>query len=334
MAAKPSLLFLENLFTLRLFKFEVRWRRAWVHILGGLIALGLLASGCKPGPAPTPSPPLVTRTSATAAISPSAPASPSTSPSPTLPAPPSLTASIPSTSTATPAPMAAFGLERGDLYFNLDGKQSFVLSRNLTGKSQDDFNTLLEWAHLGGAQVIRVHLTHGWWGDPWINPDWSVNEKWAQDWDGLFDQAQNDGYSIYSIEDRDDAIEFMKDYALAELPIAKFVEEIDFSGFKPLASTPSSAAWGAAIGNEDSVIGWYRDASCEPPAWDLKPLISKQTVSLAIPGPGGTWQVDFYDAKTGVDVIGSTIVVQEDDQVTIELPDFTDDIVFRMQRQE
>ena len=95
--------------------------------------------------------------------------------------------------------MPELTVKQGDFYFSIDGKPSFILSRNITGKTKEDFSTLLEWAHQGGTKVIRVHLTHGWWGDPWINKDWSVDEKWAQDWDSFFDQAQADGIFVIPV---------------------------------------------------------------------------------------------------------------------------------------
>ena len=90
-------------------------------------------------------------------------------------------------------------LNPGENYFSIDGKPTFLLSRNITGKTRNDFDTLLDWAHQGGTRVIRVHLTHGWWRDPWINKDWSVNEKWAQNWDSFFDHAQADGIYIIPV---------------------------------------------------------------------------------------------------------------------------------------
>lgn len=465
---------------------------------------------------------------------------------PTL-APTATTVTATATITATPFPKIT--LKPGDSYFSIDGRQSFILSRNLTGKNNDDFSILLGWARQGGTRLIRVHLTHGWWGDPWVNKDWSVNEQWAQDWDRFFDQAENDGifvlpvfgvwadwnngkpdygspfwkynplnqanggpinspielflpdsdtqnhwmawlealvkrwqgkknivaweifseiniassapgktstggvdttagvdftnkavasirsadsqhrpvtlslagiypstdpwaeyykldmldfieihpysdtldrelvkevreyqteyqkpvligesglwsmthhanasigvahaiwaglvsgamngralwdndgYSIYSINDRTDAIQFMQGYAITELPVANFVEAVDFSDFKPLMSTYSSAIWGAAIGDEKMVIGWYRDATCEPPNWSLQPVVSGQTVTITIPGSTVDWQADFYDPKTGVKILTPITVFRKGNALSISLPDFTDSIAFKL----
>jgi hypothetical protein len=88
--------------------------------------------------------------------------------------------------------------------------------------------------------------------------------------------------------------------------------------------------WGAAVGNEKMVLGWYRDATSEPPDWKLQPILSKQTVTLTIPGFATNWKIDFYNTKTGIDIVSSAIVTREGMKITITLPDFTDDIAFKM----
>jgi hypothetical protein len=457
--------------------------------------------------------------------------------------------------TVTPAstPIPVLTLQAGNSYFSIDGTPSFILSRNPTGKTQSDFDTVLEWARQGGTKVIRVHVIAGWLGDPWINPDWSVNEKWARDWDGFFDRAQadgiyvipvfgvwadwndgtpdwgnafwknnplnsanggpvsspgelftsgsdtqnhwldwvktlvtrwqgrqniaaweifseiniasgptghtdakggvdevtgvdftnramavvraadshhhpvtvslagvyaatdkwadyyhlasldfieihpysdtldrelvsevhrylatykkpvmigesglwsttfnktaqvgiehaiwaglvsgamngralwtEDGYEIYGAPTTAEAMAFMQTYATTELPLAQFTSGIDFSGFGPLTSTSSSGVWGAAVGNERSVLGWYRDATGEPPNWSLKSVVSKQTVTITVPGTVSSWRADFYDTKTGTTILSSTSVSLKGDAITIPLPDFHDDIAFKLYAQ-
>ncbi len=126
------------------------------------------------------------------------------------------------------------------------------------------------------------------------------------------------------------SLPFIQKYAEAELPAASFVRGVDFTNFQPLTSTSSSGILGAAVGNEKMVLGWYRDATCEPPNWNLEPKISKQTVSITVPGTVPNWQVDFYNTRTGTDLIGSVIVTRAGDKIKIPLPDFTDDIAFKM----
>jgi hypothetical protein len=452
--------------------------------------------------------------------------------------------------TATGTPIVGMTLKPGDFYFSVDGQPAFILSRNPTGKTQADFDAVLGWAHQGGSRIIRIHLTHGWWADPWINKDWSINTKWLKDWDQLFDQAQadgiyiipvfgvwadwnngtpdwgnalwqynplntakggpvsmpyelfqtdsatqkawlqwvrllvehwqgrkniaaweifseiniasgnpgqtdakggvnestgldftnkamaiihaadtqhrpvtlslagvysptdkwaeyykinsldfieihpysdkldrelilevqqyltkykkpvmigesglwsmthnanahigiehaiwaglvsgamngralwdNDGYSIYSISNHDDAIAFMQAYATSELPVVKFTSGVDSTGFKPLTATSTSGIWGAAIGNEKMILGWFRDAKCEPPDWNLQPVITKQSVTITVPGKAVNWNVDFYNTKTGTDIVYSTLIARKGKTVTMTLPDFSDDIAFKM----
>lgn len=491
-----------------------------------IVTLSLLASGCASGQK-----------------------SESTSAAPTISKPTS-TSALSQTATLTTIPLAELSLDTGDYYFSIDGKPTFLLSRNPTGKTEMDFDTVLDWAHQGGTKVIRVHLTHGWWGDAWINKDWSINEKWAQNWDSFFDLAQadgiyvipvfgvwadwnngtpdwgsplwqynplntanggpvatpdelftpgsdtqkhwmewvktlvlrwqgreniagweifseidiasgaagymyntgsvdeatgtdftdktaniiqsadnqsrpitlslagvysssgkwneyykhdaldfievhyygdtldrglvsqvrkyltkyqkpvligecglwsmvhnenaavgikhaiwagmvsgamngralwdHDGYYLYAISNRASSMDFMQTYATMELPVVKFTNGIDFSGFQPITATSSAGVWGAAIGNDTMILGWYRDSASEPPDWKTLPNLSKQTVSITVPGTATEWRVNFYNTGTGTDIISTTLVTRKSDRVTITLPDFTDSIAFKL----
>jgi hypothetical protein len=470
---------------------------------------------------------------------------------PTLTTPPKI---IP-TPTATAIPLPAMTLKPGDFYFSMDGTQRMLFSRNPTGYTQEDFYLLLNWAHLGGSKLLRIHIITGWSGQPYITKDGMVNEAWARHWDHFFDQAQavgiyvmpvfavwvdwnsgkpdvgdsywksnpfnqanggpvhdptelflpdsttqkmwlawvktlverwqgreniaaweifseinlatgpaghtdsqgavseslaedftnkaaaviraadsekrpvtlslaagdqmpaewvnfyklgsldfiqihpysasldrelisevqnreqynrpimigesgllgstaiaknaligvrhaiwagivsgamnaralwsNDGYAFYTTSDRTLALEYLGLYAMLELPAVNFSQDIDFKGFKPLPISyqPGTQVWGGAVGSDSSVIGWFRDAGCEPPDWYLVPLISGQQVSLTIPGTAGEWKVDFYDTKTGTDLISSVTAYRMGNNVTVNLPDFTEDIVFKMTAQ-
>jgi hypothetical protein len=123
---------------------------------------------------------------------------------------------------------------------------------------------------------------------------------------------------------------FIKKYTEAELPASKFVSGVDFTGFQPLTATTSSAVRGAVVGNEKLVLGWFRDAKCEPPDWKLQPVITKQTVAIIVPGTGANWRVNFYDTKTGLDIISSAVITRNGEKITLILPDFTDDIAFKI----
>jgi hypothetical protein len=125
-------------------------------------------------------------------------------------------------------------------------------------------------------------------------------------------------------------VPWMQGYKTAELPAVNFVQGVDFSGFQPLKSSSSSGVWGAAVGNEKMVLGWYRDATCEPPDWNMKPVVSKQTVTITVLGSATNWKIDFYNTRTGTELVNSIMVTRKGDQVTFTLPDFTDDIAFKM----
>jgi hypothetical protein len=135
-----------------------------------------------------------------------------------------------------------------------------------------------------------------------------------------------DSYGIYfpSL-----GIPWMQKYEKEELPAVNFVNGTDFDGFTPLTTTSTPGIWGAALGDDQMVLGWFRDAGCEPPDWPLKPVISKQTVTLSIPGTATNWRVDFYDTKNGTTILGSLFLTRQGNTLIIPLPDFQDDIAFK-----
>jgi hypothetical protein len=146
----------------------------------------------------------------------------------------------------------------------------------------------------------------------------------------LWDQ---DSYAIYwnGVSDSD-KLKFIQDYSQAEVPAVNFVKGVDFADFLPLTVNfpTGTKVWGAAVGNEKMVIGWCRDAASEPPNWNLLPVVSKQTVTITVPGTAATWKIEFYNTKTGTDIVSSATVTRNGNKVTIPLPDFSDDIAFKM----
>ncbi|MHC1782370.1 MAG: hypothetical protein AB9891_06335 [Anaerolineaceae bacterium] len=136
-----------------------------------------------------------------------------------------------------------------------------------------------------------------------------------------------DGVAIYFPQLN---LPFIRKYANAEEPVVNFVAGVDFSGFKPLIAASSPGVWGAVVGSEKIALGWYRDASSEPPNWDQRPVIAGQNVTISVEGASTRWKVDFYDTVTGADIIGSATITKQGDKVTFILPDFKDDIAFKM----
>jgi hypothetical protein len=125
-------------------------------------------------------------------------------------------------------------------------------------------------------------------------------------------------------------IPWMQQYETDELPAVNFVSGVDFSGFQPLVSASTTGIWGAAVGNEKMVLGWYRDAGSEPPDWPLQPVVSKQTVTVTVPGNASNWKVDFYSTRDGTTILGSVTASRTGSIITMPLPDFQDDIAFKM----
>lgn len=153
-------------------------------------------------------------------------------------------------------------------------------------------------------------------------------------WAGVVSGAMNarslyweDGYGIYFPAL---GLPWMQDYALKEHAAAKFTAGVDFTGFQPLDSTFSSGVWGAAVGNEKMVLGWYRDATCEPPDWKLKPLVYGQSVTITVPGQAADWKMDFYDTHSGTIVTTTMLVTRQGSTIKFALPYFTDDIAFKL----
>ena len=54
------------------------------------------------------------------------------------------------------------------------------------------------------------------------------------------------------------------------------------------------------------------------------------TVTITVPGAVSGWRVDFYDTKTGTTILSSTSVTRKGDAITVPLPDFHDDIAFKL----
>lgn len=487
-------------------------RKIWPLLLGMIVVADLILASCSPKP-----------TAAPTLIQPFASAIP---PTDTITA----TSTMAPSPTATPIPFPALTLKPGDFYFSVDGRTSFIFSRNVAGYQQSQYDTFLNWTKAGGSRFVRIQLDS--WGMGYTSTG-SVDPNWAAQWDRIFDIAQADGiyilpvfsgwfdwnsgtgYSTWKSNPLNQAnggpvkspaelfqkgsatqaiwlawmqalvqrwqgrknilgweifsevnlasgttessgidfvnsaatliratdstrpvtasladvgnwpdfykkanIDFinthpyppsaqldrniisvvrkaiatynrpvligesglnadtpdnyppkaeigvrhaiwaavvsgamngralywedsfgiyfpnlgmpwMQKYETEELPAAIFVNGVDFSGFKPLMSTSSSGVWGAAVGNEKMVLGWYRDTISEPPDWPLEPIVSKQMVSLTVPGSASSWKVDFYNTKDGTTILSSVTITRKGDTITILLPDFQDDIAFK-----
>jgi hypothetical protein len=136
-----------------------------------------------------------------------------------------------------------------------------------------------------------------------------------------------DGFAVYFPKL---SLNFLYQYFKAETPTGLFAAGVDFSGFEPVPARLSGKISGAALGNDKMILGWFRDAACEPPDWNLQASISGQSASLSAPGDASAWQVDFYDPAEGSRVSGSITVQRTGERVIVPLPDFVDAIAFKM----
>lgn len=474
----------------------------------------MLVSSCSKGPAATASQALTQAAAPTASVSPTAAPIPTAAPTPTT------------------VPLPAINFTPGSFYFNVDGKESVIFSRNVAGYMQSHYSTFISWAKFGGSSLVRIQL------DSWemgYTPAGEVDEAWAARWDKVFDTARSEGmyvlpvfsswfdwnaggnpYSDYSTWDsnplnaanggpvkspaelfekdsavqkmwlkwmktlaqrwksrdniigweifsevnlasgvsersgiefvntaaamirsvdpdrpvtasiadtgewkrfyRDADIDFIQvhpyppfaldkfevelirsymdkykkpvligesgfagspeDYPegnitgdkhavwagivagamngralywedsfgmfytklgmswvqkhnTLELPAAQFVKGVDFTGYAPLKTKTTKGVWGAAVGSEHSLIGWLRDAGCEPPDYKLKAVLTGQSVTITVPGSAADWRVDFYSTNDGATLLGSADVKRSGKTIKIPLPDFSDDIAFK-----
>ncbi len=127
---------------------------------------------------------------------------------------------------------------------------------------------------------------------------------------------------------------FLQKYTDIEAPAYHFINGVDMTGFSPVPAQASDEILGAALGNDHSIIGWFRDAGSEPPNWNVQPVISKQTVTLSLPSTAISWKVDFFSAQDGTTLLGSTTLSQQGSSLTLSLPDFQDDIAFKLSAQD
>jgi hypothetical protein len=172
-----------------------------------------------------------------------------------------------------------------------------------------------EEGEINVAPNARVGIQHAIWAQL-VSGAMNGRALWWEDGFGIYFPALG--------------MSWVQKYTDVEAPVARFAEDVDMTGFQPIAARASGKIFGAALGNEEMIIGWYRDASCEPPDWDMQPVVSKQTVTLTVSGMAPEWQVDFYSTKTGTDIISSTTVNRMGNTITITLPDFADDIAFKI----
>lgn len=131
-----------------------------------------------------------------------------------------------------------------------------------------------------------------------------------------------DGY------DQFEGADLCRKYDGAAAPAAAFVRGVDFAGFAPIHCALSDGLKGAMIGNDRELLGWFRDARCDPPDWPMAPTLG-QTVTLDV--PGASWRAEFFDTVAG-DSTGERSLVASNGSAKILLPTFRGSIAIRMKR--
>ena len=150
-------------------------------------------------------------------------------------------------------------------------------------------------------------------------------------WAALVSGAMNgrmlwwqDGYDQFEKAD------LCRHYHEVAAPAARFARGVDWTGFAPVPCTFADRLKGAMIGNDRALVGWFRDATCEPPDWPTRPVSGEAvTVSAA----DGSWQVEFFDTRTGRTTSGEPLAVH-DGTGRIGLPEFQGSLALRLTRRE
>lgn len=132
-----------------------------------------------------------------------------------------------------------------------------------------------------------------------------------------------DGYDQYSQTD------LRTKYKHASAPVARLVNEIDFSGFKPISLTKTDGLKGAAIGHDRLILSWFRDSRCEPPHWPIQ-TVADQVVTLKAPGRESRWTAILHNGITGK-MIDKISVTRDDNGLRIHLPSFDDSVVILLE---
>ncbi len=131
-----------------------------------------------------------------------------------------------------------------------------------------------------------------------------------------------DGYDQY------ERLDLRTHYRNAAAPAARFVEDIDFAGMRPIEVTQAEGLKGAALGHERLIVGWFRDERCVAPDWPVRRL---EGVEVRLPVPGGErgWECAVCDTGSG-EVRFESVVSPEGTTLVVPLPPFEDSIAFRL----
>ncbi len=100
------------------------------------------------------------------------------------------------TPAATPMPLPEVALKPGDMYFSVDGRQTFIFSRNMAGYETWQYDQLLDLIQDSGSILVRIQLDSLGTG---ITSNGKVDEAWAGKWEHVFDKAQESGINVLPV---------------------------------------------------------------------------------------------------------------------------------------
>ena len=132
-----------------------------------------------------------------------------------------------------------------------------------------------------------------------------------------------DGYDQYH------GIDLRSKYKDASVPVARFLQDVDPSGFQPINIALGDSLKGTALGNDRLALGWVRDVRSAAPDWPTR-LLQSLTVSVSPPGPSQEWVVEFYDTDSGEPIRSLSVQRGSNGGVPIALPPFEGSIAFKM----
>ena len=132
-----------------------------------------------------------------------------------------------------------------------------------------------------------------------------------------------DGYDQYH-----PGVDLQDRYKEASVPVVRFVRDVDYSGFQPIDLASGDDLKGAALGNEQLVVGWVRDTRSAAPEWPTR-LLEGLSATLTVPGQATPWQVEFHDTGTG-ELVSSDLAHRQGADIAVLLPPFEASIAFKM----
>jgi len=131
-----------------------------------------------------------------------------------------------------------------------------------------------------------------------------------------------DGYGRY------EGADIISQYHDAAGPVNRFVEGVDYTGFRPVAVVAPPELRGAALGNKETILCWYRDVHCNAPSWSLRP-VSGARITVPVGPIEKTLKATFYDTSTGKTASERTLQPVTG-KLVLPLPDFEGSIALKL----